>query len=267
MRIPRPGMDEGVLEAWMRDALRRRREPRAQLRAGGAHPQVGRDRLPPPDPAGHEHRHLPCTCGRISCASTPSDTGPMCPPASDPSIDQRVHPGPHQPLRQAPAPARSRSPARRRPSPAEPPPPSARRPPAPRAPPRDARHTSISASSCGCMVMRFTPNGSSVRAWVPAISAASMSGPHGAAGDHAEPAGVADRRDQVPLAHPAHRAAQDRGARAQERRPPRPQPIQPAPARPRRPEAWLVRRHRGRRRCAARAPPAPCTRPRSARSP
>ena len=36
-----------------------------------------------------------------------------------------------------------------------------------------SRQTRIRSSSCGCMVIRFTPNGRSVSACVPAISAAS----------------------------------------------------------------------------------------------
>ena len=41
---------------------------------------------------------------------------------------------------------------------------------------RRPRHTSMSAASSGCMVMRFTPNGWSVRSRVAAISASSWSG-------------------------------------------------------------------------------------------
>jgi hypothetical protein len=41
-------------------------------------------------------------------------------------------------------------------------------------------------------------------------------GIHRAAGDHAEAAGVGDRRDQIALRHPGHGAAHDRGVAAEE---------------------------------------------------
>ena len=80
------------------------------------------------------------------------------------------------------------------------------------------------------MVIRFTPNGWSVSAWVPAISAASCSGSHRAAGDHAEAAGVGDGGDEVPLADPAHRAAHHGDLAAEEARAARPQPVELRPS-------------------------------------
>ena len=90
---------------------------------------------------------------------------------------------------------------------------------------------------------------------------------HRAAGDHAEAAGVGDRRDQVALADPAHRAAHDGdvGSRGTRCRAPTAGRASP----PRTPAAGIgrgdVRRHRGHRRCAARAPRVRCIRRRSAR--
>ena len=51
-----------------------------------AHFEIGGDRLAAADPAGDEHRDVFADVGRISCASTEVETGPIWPPASMPSI-------------------------------------------------------------------------------------------------------------------------------------------------------------------------------------
>ena len=114
-------------------------------------------------------------CGRISCASTLRLTGPICPPASEPSITSASAPARTSRLASDKAGAKHTTLA---------PPSLARRmappggiPPAnTMCPTRAARQASTSASRRGCMVIRFTPKGRSVRAWVPAISSARRSG-------------------------------------------------------------------------------------------
>ena len=64
-------------------------------------------------------------------------------------------------------------------------------------------------SSCGCMVIRLTPNGLSVSAWVAGDLGFQQRRRHRTAGDHAKAAGIGNGRDEMPLADPAHRAAQD----------------------------------------------------------
>ena len=76
--------------------------------------------------------------------------------------------------------------------------------------------TSISSNSIGCMVIRLTPNGLPVSALVAGDLGVEQVGRHRPAGDHPEPAGVADRGDEVALGNPAHRPAQDRVLAAEE---------------------------------------------------
>ena len=83
-------------------------------------------------------------------------------------------------------------------------------------PTRCFAQVSISSLNCGCMVMRLTPNGRSVRVFVSAISVSSKLRAHRAAGDDSEAAGVGDGGDEVALGNPAHRAAQDRDVAAEE---------------------------------------------------
>ena len=114
--------------------------------------------------------------GNISCASTPVDTGPIWPPASMPSTIS-----PSTPMRtslRASASAGAKH-STRAPDALTRAMAAARGSPPARMTwltPRSA-HTSISASSSGCMVIRLTPNGAAVRARAPAISASSSSGP------------------------------------------------------------------------------------------
>ena len=62
-------------------------EAGAELHADRAHLEIGGDRLAAADPAGDEHRDARRRrAGRISCASTLVETGPIWPPASIPSI-------------------------------------------------------------------------------------------------------------------------------------------------------------------------------------
>src|SRR5271165_1353599 len=114
-------------------------------------------------------------CGRISCASTVRLTGPIWPPASEPSITNASAPERTRRLASTRAGVKAISFA--------PPSFTARTalpggmPPASTMWPTFAsKHTRARSSSWGCMVIRLTPNGRSVSAWVPAISAASRSG-------------------------------------------------------------------------------------------
>ena len=116
------------------------------------------------------------TNGRISCARTEVETGPIWPPASMPSITSASAPLRTSFLASASEGAKQTTLA---------PPALSRcivsrggRPPASTTwPTRWSRQTSASSSSCGCMTIRLTPNGRSVSAAVAAISAASSSGP------------------------------------------------------------------------------------------
>ena len=159
-------------------------------------------------------------------------------------------------------------------------------------PTRRARQTSISSASCGCIVIRLTPNGFDGERRGGGDFGVEQIGRHRARRDHAETAGIRDRGDQVALRHPGHRAAHDRQLGAEKRAAARPQqrPVRRATgvarARHRRPDrAGAAARHaarfaiaraagaatsfiRGRRArtpYAARAAPARCIRPRSAR--
>ena len=59
------------------------------------------------------------------------------------------------------------------------------------------------------MVMRLTPNGLRGARLGLGDLGVEQFGVHRPAGDHAEPAGIADRGDEVALGHPAHRPAED----------------------------------------------------------
>jgi len=115
------------------------------------------------------------TLGRISCASTDVDTGPIWPPASMPSITSASTFERISFLASASAGAKAISLA---PRPlilsiAHP----GGRPPASTTWPTSClAQTSIRSLSCGCIVMRLTPNGRDVRALVSAISVSSSSG-------------------------------------------------------------------------------------------
>ena len=205
-------------------------------------------------------------CGRISCASTRQrDRADMA--AGLGALDhQRIGAGAHQPLRQHQRRGEARSASRRRPSPRAPRRPAGCRRPARYGRPCASRQTRIRSSSCGCMVIRFTPNGLSVSAWVPAISAASRSGSIEPQAITPKPPALEIADDQVALADPAHRAAHDGDARSRGTRVPRAHSrSSSARAAASRRRSGDVRRHRGRRRCAARAPRARCIRRRSAR--
>src|ERR1700712_938066 len=114
-------------------------------------------------------------CGRTSCARTDSDTGPIWPPASEPSMTM------------ASAPERTRrfasDNAGENAISLEPLSLTARTagpggiPPASTICPTPASSvTRIRSFSSGCIVIRFTPNGLSVRARVPAICSANCAG-------------------------------------------------------------------------------------------
>ena len=239
---------------------------------GRAHLQEGEDRLAPADAAGDEDRHLGDVRQDLLRQHVEAHRADMPARLASPRSPAR---------RRRPRTSRLASDQRRReahhlgPALLGAPDGAARRDAAGEDDVPDLRReagVAPAASSRGCMVIRFTPKGLSVSAWVPAISSASAVRLHRAAGDHAEGAGVGQRRDQVALAHPAHRPAHHgvRGCRGRRRRAPSaassaarrrggrsPVPIGSAsiaavvtpPARP------------GRRRCAARAPPARCSPP------
>ena len=164
-------------------------------------------------------------CGRISCASTISETGPICPPASRPLDHQRVRARPDQPLRQhqgrgerdqlrAAVLHRPHRPAGRN-----------------AAGQHDVSDARLQADPDQLVEPRM--HGDQVDPERPVgqrLRAGDLGGQHvrlhRAAGDHAEPAGVGDRRHQVALADPAHRAAHDGDLAAEERRAARPQPVE-----------------------------------------
>ena len=270
-RVACAGLDEGLLEAGMRHRLLRGGEAGAELRPGGAHLQVAEDRLAPPDAAGHEHWHA-AQVRQYLLRQHRQRHGPDVPARLRPLDDQRVGAGAHQPPGQhqrrgeadQPRAAVLHRPHR-----------GTRRHPAGQHDMADPRLQAdldqvgqpgvhgdeVDAERRGrARLGRGDLGSQGVR-------------PHGAAGDHPEAAGVGDGGDQGALAHPAHGAAHDGGAAAQEGHAGRPQPVKLRAGAPQ-PRVRLhqqprrdVRRHQGRRRCAARAPPAPCTRRRPARRP
>ena len=126
--------------------------------------------MPPATKTGTSPR-----CGNTSCASTAVDTGPIWPPASLPSMTIASAPMRTSFFANASAGAKQRTRA----------PPSRMRwiaaalgmPPARTTwPTCRSTHTSISSISCGCSVIRLTPNGRSVSAAVAAISSSSSAG-------------------------------------------------------------------------------------------
>ena len=72
-------------------------------------------------------------------------------------------------------------------------------------------------TAAGCMVIRLTPNGLVGQRLGRGDFGAEQVRRHRPAGDHAEPARIADRGDKVALGHPGHRAAQDRVFAAKKR--------------------------------------------------
>jgi hypothetical protein len=160
----------------MGDALVGADEAGSELHPDRAHFEIGCDRTAAADPAGDEHRDVAATCGRISWASTEVETGPICPPASMPSITkastlERIS---FLARDSAGAKAISLAPLSLILSIAQP----GGSPPARTTWPISwFTQTSISSASCGCMVIRLTPNGLSVRALVSAISVSRSSGP------------------------------------------------------------------------------------------
>ena len=115
-------------------------------------------------------------CGRISCASTPVDHRSDMAAGLAAFDDDRVGAHAHQLARQTKRRSKADDSGAALLDPARSPARSEARPPARRDRP-DGRRTPRSApSSCGCSVIRLTPNGRSVSARVAAISAASSSG-------------------------------------------------------------------------------------------
>src|SRR5215472_12502607 len=115
------------------------------------------------------------TCGKISCARTPVETGPMCPPASIPSIT--IASAPMRTSLRAIASAGAKQSSLAPPSLMRCTAAALGRPPASTTWPTCRRmQASMSSLSCGCSVIRFTPKGFCVSASVPAISASSCSG-------------------------------------------------------------------------------------------
>ena len=113
--------------------------------------------------------------GSISCARTDVATGPICPPASLPSITKASTPDRANFLARVSAGAKqitfapnsliaSMLPLGGNP------------PASTTCVTRCFAHTAIKSITCGCMVIRFTPNGFAVMALVAVISASSKSG-------------------------------------------------------------------------------------------
>ena len=130
--VARRGADEGLLEAWDGRSIRSRRRSGCRA-ARPRRPSPGRPAIASPRPMPPAtNTGTSVTTGRISCASTLVETGPIWPPASMPSITMRVGAGAHQLLGERRRPGRSRPPWRR--------PASARWIAAPAAARRPARH-------------------------------------------------------------------------------------------------------------------------------
>ncbi len=155
------------------------------------------------------------TCGRISCASTVSDTGPICPPASLPSITSASAPRAHEP----PGQHQRRGEADQ-----------------PGAAVLDRAHGGAGRDAAGqhdvadpCLqadphqVGQLGVHGDEVhaeRAVGQRLGGGDLGGQqrraHRAAGDHAEAAGIGDGGHQGALADPAHGAAHDGDPAAEE---------------------------------------------------
>ena len=124
---------------------------------------------------------------------------------------------------------------------------------------------SISSLSCGCMVIRLTPNGRSVRVLVSAISVSSSSGLIAPQAMTPNPPALEMAETRWRSRNPAHRAAEDREVAAEEFGAAVHQLLEALVAgrrmdragfrdQPFAAHAVLPGRRRGRRRCAARAP-------------
>ena len=249
-RIPRGAADEGALEVRMRDALRRADEARAELRAGRPHLEVGEDRFPPPDAAGHEDRHVADMRQDFLRQDVQADRADM--PAGLAALDhQRIGAGTHQLLRQRQRGGEAddlRAAILRR---------LDRRPRRDAASEDDVPHLVRQAHLHELIQLRMHGD---------QVHAEGFSGQrlgrcdllrqplrlHCAAGDDAKGPGIGQRRHQIAFADPGHRPAHDGVGRAEEGRAARHQRIDPC-QRPRGGRAVLLRGVHGSQLSARRA--------------
>ncbi len=198
----------------MGDALARAGKARAQLHAGGAHFQIGGDRLAPADAAGHEHRNLLRHFGQDFLRQHAGrDRADMA--ARFHALDhQRVDARSHQLLRQ-----RQRG----------------RKADQLGAIGLDRLDAALGRQATGQHDMAHLMLGAhrdqveQLRMHGDQVHAERLVGQrpgrrnfrvqqfgrHRATGNHTETAGVRDRRHQMPLTDPAHRPAQDRALAAE----------------------------------------------------
>ena len=212
-------MNASLNRGWAIDSVAQtKRVP--SLAAGGAHAQIGGDGFAVPDPAGDEHRHLAQMRQDLLGEHAGRDR-PDVPARLHAFDDQRVGAGAHQALGHGEAGGEAEQPG------------------AAVLDPRDGRAIGQPAGqddvahplraadvdqrqrACGCMMIRLTPNGRAVSPWVSRDLGGQLIRRHGAAGDHAEAAGVRERRDQAVLRHPGHRAAHQGEVAAEKARCPR----------------------------------------------
>jgi hypothetical protein len=162
-RIAGRGAEEGLLEIAGCAMLSVRRQSACRAGRRSAHFEIAGDRLAPADAAGDEHRHIGASSGRISCASTLVATGPIWPPASMPSMTSASAPERSSFLPSASVGAKqiTLAPAALIASTL----PLGGMPPASTTWPTRAAQTAIRSNSCGCMVIRLTPNGLRSAPW------------------------------------------------------------------------------------------------------
>ena len=223
-RIAGVGTDEGALEVRVRDALGRGGKARAKLGAGGPHFQIGQDRLTPAEPAGHENRHVAQVGQNFLRQHGQRNRANM--PAGLAALDDNgVRPRAHQPLGQYQGGGKGDQLG------------AAILHRAHRGPGRDATgehhmgHTGLQRHPHQVVDLRV--HGDQVDAkgfFGERLGGGDLGGQHlrahRAARDHAKAARIGNRRDQMTLADPAHRASQDGNLAAQEGAATRPEPVQ-----------------------------------------
>ena len=264
-RVAGVGAHEGLLEVGVGDAFARGGEAGAELGAGGPHLQIGQDGLAAPQAAGDEYRHLLDMRQDFLRQHGERDRADMAAgltaldhdgvgAGADQTFGQHQGRGEGDQLRAAVL---------------------------------DRAHRAAGRNAAGQHHMAHPGGGANahqvveLRVHGDEVDAERQAGhrlgggdllfqqlrPHRAAGDDAEAAGIGDGGDQMALADPAHRAAHDGDARAQEGTAARPQPVQLGAGRFHLGGLGGDIRHPGHRRCAARAPPVPCIPRRSAPRP
>ncbi len=226
--IARARPDERLLEAGVGDRFGGADEARAHLAAGGAHAQIGGDRLAVADAAGDEHRHLAQVRQDLLGEHAGRDRPdvPACFHAFD---DQRIRARAHQALGYGEAGGEAQQPGAAVLDPRQG---GAIRQTAGQhdvGDPVRAAHLDqlLEPRVHDDQIDPERPRGQRLRGGDLGGQLVRL---HGAAREHAEAAGVRQRRDQAAFRDPGHRAAHQRERTAQKRRPGAPQVLQAAPA-------------------------------------